>query len=147
MGKKPVDGDKPIRPKAGRAKRKGHRSRTTWSKGKSGNPKGRTPLPADYKLALDDLGPRGLQALSNIIDDPSYPRHEQACEYVLNRWKGTPTVKTEMSGPGGGPIAVKTVLTSDEKRARFRQLAEKAAGLEAARLAADAAEEERGNSD
>lgn len=87
---------------------------------------GRPPLPPEYKLAMEDLGPRGLQALANIIEDPTYPRHEQACEYVVNRWKGTPTTRIEQSGPGGGPIAVKTVLTSDEKRARIRALEEAA---------------------
>jgi hypothetical protein len=85
---------------------------------------GRPSLPADYKAAMEDLGPRGLQALANIVDDPSHPRHEHAAEYIVNRWKGTPKQRTELSGPEGGPIPVKAVRTSDEKRRRLIELAE-----------------------
>ena len=75
---------------------------------------------------MEDVGPRGLQAISNIIDDPAHPQHATVAMYVVNRWKGTPTVKTEIGGPGGGPIPIKTVLTSDEKRARVAALIETA---------------------
>ena len=70
----------------------------------------------------DRIGPKGLAALEAILDNPGHPRHEQAAEYAINRWKGTPTVKTEIAGPDGGPVAVKTVMTSDEKRARVAAL-------------------------
>lgn len=112
--------------------KRGGRRRTSWGKGKSGNPKGRPPLPEDYKLAMGEIGPRALAALGLIIDNAEHPRHEQAIEYALNRWKGTPTARTEIAGPGGGPIALKTVLTSDEKRRRVAELA----AVAAARVAA-----------
>lgn len=127
--------------------RRGRGPGRPFPKGQSGNPSGRPPLSPEYKVAVEDVGKRSLQGLSNIIDDPTHVNYFQALIAGLNRWKGTPTSKSEIGGPGGGPIPFKTVLTSDEKRARFRQLAEKAAALEAARLVADAAEEERGNSD
>ncbi len=105
------------------AKRKPRGPGRRFPPGKSGNPKGRPPLPEDYKTFLSDrLGPKGLAALEAILDNPRHPRHEQCAEYVINRWKGTPTVKTEIAGPDGGPIAVKTVMTSDEKRARVASL-------------------------
>jgi hypothetical protein len=99
---------------------------------------GRPSLPADYRAAMEDLGPRGLQALSDIVADPEHPRHEHACEYVVNRWKGTPKQRTELSGPEGGPIPVKAVRTSDEKRRRVAELAERARKLAASRVVAAA---------
>lgn len=105
------------------AGKRGGRRRTSFGPGQSGNLKGRPPLPTDYKTAMHDrLGPKGLSCLEAILDKPAHPRHEQCAEYVVNRWKGTPTVKTEVSGPDGGPVAVKTVLTSGEKRARVAAL-------------------------
>jgi hypothetical protein len=117
--------------------KRGGRRRTTW--GKSNPPPkspGRPPLPPDYKLAMEDLGPRAVQALSAIVDNPEHPRHEQAIEYALNRWKGTPTARTEISGPKGGPVPVNAVTTSGAKRARVGALLAAAA----ARVAAGAAE-------
>jgi len=125
---------RPNRQKTG--KTRGGRRRTSFPPGKSGNPAGRPPLPTDYKQWLNDKGgPKGLQCLEAILDDPTHPRHEQCAEYVVNQWKGTPTAKSEISGPGGGPLAVRAVLTSDEKRGRQRALAEKAAVVVASRIA------------
>lgn len=113
----------PIRRKSGKRDARGGKRRTSWKPGQSGNTKGRPLLPLDYKLAMSDrVGPKGLAALEAILDNPKHPRHEQAAEYAVNRWKGTPTVKTEISGPEGGPVAVRQVLTSDEKRARAAAL-------------------------
>jgi hypothetical protein len=120
----------PNRQKTGKPGKCGGRRRTSFKPGQSGNPKGRPPLPLDYKLAMNDrIGPKGLAALEAVLDNPQHPRHEQAAEYAVNRWKGTPTVKTEVSGPDGGPLAVREVRTSDERRARLRELEAKAAAL------------------
>jgi len=91
----------------------------------------------------DRLGPAGLAALDAILANPDHPRHEQAAEYIVNRWKGTPTARTEISGPAGGPVALKTVLTSDEKRRRIVELA----ALAAARVEAGKKTDEPGESD
>jgi hypothetical protein len=118
------------RAKAGR-KRTGNRG--SFKKGKSGNPGGRPKLPPEYKLAMEDLGPRGLQALSDIIENPFHPRREQAAEYIVNRWKGTPTQRIEQSGPDGGPIAVTDLrMTREEMRRELEVLeaAERVAGSE-----------------
>jgi hypothetical protein len=107
--------------------KRGGRRRTTWTKETRPRSPGRPKLPADYKAALEDMGPRGMQALQNILDNPDHPRHEQAAEYIVNRWKGTPTVKVESSGPNGGPIPVALATTSGAKRARAVALLEAAA--------------------
>jgi hypothetical protein len=128
---------KRIRQNAGK---RGGRRRTSWKPGTSGNPKGRIPLPADYKLAMEDLGPRGLQALSNIVDDPAHPNHAAVAIYAVNQWKGSPKQRTELSGPGGGPIQTKAVLTSDERRERAALLIETARARAAAATAAASSE-------
>lgn len=83
---------------------------------------GRPPIPKDYKLAMEDLGPEGVEACGNIVRDPSHPRHADVAMYLVNRWKGTPKSRTEVSAPGGGPIAVTQVTTSGTKRARAAEL-------------------------
>lgn len=111
-----------------------------WKPGQSGNPKGRKPLPTDYKTFLNDrLGPMGLAALESILDNKDHPRHEQAVEYTINRWKGTPTVKVETSGPAGGPIEIRSVkdLSSGERRKAIAAAMVKRAALEAELSAAD----------
>lgn len=126
----------------GKPGRRGGKRSTSWTKGKAPKSPGRPPLPEDYKTFLNDqLGPKGLAALDAILDDPEHPRHEQAAEYVVNRWKGTPTAKTEIAGPGGGPIPVTTEPTSGEKRARALALLARAAARVAAGAATAAAGE------
>ncbi len=106
-------------------------NRGSFKKGKSGNAGGRPKLSPEYKLAMEDLGPRGLQALSDIIENPFHPRREHAAEYIVNRWKGTPTQRIEQSGPDGGPIAVTDLrMTREEMRREIEVLeaAERVAG-------------------
>lgn len=106
------------------AVKRGGRRRTTWGKDRP-PPKspGRPPLPPDYKAALDTrLGPAAANAQEAILFNPDHPRHEQMVEYTLNRWKGTPTTRTEISGPAGGPVTMTTVTTSGAKRARAIEL-------------------------
>ncbi len=134
---------KKITPKSGKGRRVGKVTRTSWKPGQSGNLKGRPPLPKDYKIAMNDrLGPKGLECLDAILHNPTHPRHEQAVEYTINRWKGTPTVKVEASGPAGGPIEVRSVkdLSSGERRKAIAAAMAKRAALEA-ELAAAAADD------
>lgn len=67
---------------------------------------GRPRLPPDYKAALFMLEPEAMKRIRDTIADRNHPRTEQAAEYVINRIYGTPTSKTEVSGPGGKPIEV-----------------------------------------
>lgn len=98
-----------------------------FKKGQSGNLLGRPPLPADWKVFVENKwGPKALRALDYILEHPEHPRFGQAAEYAFSQWKGAPKQRTELSGPGGGAIPVKAVMTSDEKRARQRHLAETA---------------------
>ena len=109
--------------------RRGPPDHTKWKKGQSGNPKGRPPLPADTKLALRALVGPALEGLQGVVLDPMHPRHEQACEYLVDREEGRPRQTTEISGPGGGPIetADRTLgnMTSEQKRKRLNELMEK----------------------
>lgn len=73
-----------------------------------------------------------MKAIDEILANTEHPRHAEIAMYIVNRWKGTPTARTEISAPGGGPVAIKTVLTSDEKRRRIAELA----AVAAARVAA-----------
>jgi len=97
-------------------------NRTSWKPGQSGNPKGRPPLPAEYKMAIESIGQKALAALDAIIDQPRHPRHEQATEYAINRWKGMPRAHQQISTPPGAPLAVSVTSkpakpTSGELRA------------------------------
>lgn len=91
----------------------------------------------------DRIGPKGLAAIESILDNPDHPRYGQTAEYAVNRWKGPPTARVEISGPAGGPMAIKTVLTSDEKRRRTAELA----ALAAARIAQGKKADDDGDSD
>ncbi len=108
------------RHKTGKPKPRGGKRRTSWKPGKSGNPKGRPPLPEDYKLAMKVLDPLATKVLEEVMSDPRHPRRQQAAEYVLNRNHGTPRVRTEVSTPVGKPIEVKVrgvrAMTTEERQ-------------------------------
>lgn len=76
------------------------------------------------------MGPRALDALDAIIDDPSHPRHEQCLEYVMNRWKGAPVARAELSGPDGGPIETRDAKMTREELRREIERAESRAGTD-----------------
>ena len=121
---------KRIRRKAGKGGPRGGRRRTTWKPGiPSPNPKGRPKIPAEHKAALKMLDPMAAQAAGEILADPSHKDRARITEAVWNRVHGMPKQRVEASGPDGGPIAIKTVLTSDEKRARAAALLAKATGI------------------
>ena len=69
------------------------------------------------------LGPRALEVLEEVLGGPDHPRREQAAEYVTNRWKGAPTSRSEVSGPGGGPIETRDLqMTREEMRREIERL-------------------------
>jgi hypothetical protein len=75
-----------------------------FQKGKSGNPKGRPPISPEYKAAMSQLEPDALEGLAEIVRDRRHPQREKAIEYVINRNRGKPTERREISGPGGEPV-------------------------------------------
>lgn len=99
-----------------------------FPKGKSGNPSGRPKQPPGYRESIEALAKKGLDALEQILDTPRHPRREQAAEYVCNRAWGTPTTRSEISGPDGGPVGIAAVrsMTTGEQRKRLAVLLAKA---------------------
>lgn len=65
---------------------------------------GRPPISPEYKAAMTQLEPEALTALGDILRDPRHPQREKAAEYVVNRNRGKPTERREISGPGGEPV-------------------------------------------
>lgn len=112
--------------------------------GQSGNPSGRPKLPEDYKIAIEGIGRKALAALENIVESPNHPRHEQAVEYAINRWQGTPTTRSEVSGPGGGPVTVER-MTTEEARTELAALLASAARQVAEEEERQAIEDESDN--
>jgi len=53
---------------------------------------------------MEQLEPEALEAIGAIIRDPLNPRRGQTAEYVINRLRGKPTERREISGPGGEPV-------------------------------------------
>lgn len=108
-----------------RSAKRGHGPGRRFKKGQSGNPLGRTPVPAEYKAALEVMEPRALAALDAMIADPRHPRHGHAVEYAINRRHGTPTTRSEITGEGGGPVKLEH-LTTAERLAKLQRLQDEA---------------------
>jgi len=102
---------------------KGNKLGRKFEKGCKPGP-GRPRLPPGFRAALEKIEPEALEAIRDIVNDDRHKDREKASEYVLDQRHGKPKQRTELTGLEGGPIAVKTVLTSDERRARAIALAE-----------------------
>lgn len=67
---------------------------------------------------LADLDKAALAALEEVLSATEAPAAVvAAAREILQRTRGKPVERIEMSGPNGGPIA--TVAVSDEQLARF----------------------------
>ena len=65
---------------------------------------GRPPISAEYKAAIRQLEPKALRALDEILEDPKHPQRRKAAEYVIDRRRGRPRVRAEVTGAKGGPL-------------------------------------------
>lgn len=83
---------------------------------------GRPKVPEEYKAAITMLEPIALDVLGQILADPRHPRRQQTAEYIINRKRGTPTNRTEVTGPNGEAIKV----TYDDVRQKLTAMAERA---------------------
>ncbi|TAL29000.1 MAG: hypothetical protein EPN98_21395 [Phenylobacterium sp.] len=90
---------KPSKPRGGQSTR--FREGNKAAKGH-----GRPKIPAEYKAALKILEPAALSVLDEVLADADHPRREQAAEYIINRARGTPRTRTEVSTPPGKPLEV-----------------------------------------
>jgi hypothetical protein len=53
---------------------------------------------------MSQLEPEALEGLGEIVRDRRHPQREKAIEYVINRNRGKPTERREISGPNGEPV-------------------------------------------
>lgn|GEM_PF-2376944 len=102
MGKKPVT---PANSGGSAGKRKPPIGRR-FKKGESGNPAGRPPLPPGYKEAFDVLEPMSWKAAEEILADPKHKDRAMIARYIIDRRRGTPTHRSEITGQDGKPIEV-----------------------------------------
>lgn len=66
------------------------RGNPNWKKGVSGNPGGRQAVPDEVKQAFDEMTPRAVAKLSELIDDPDADIALKAVIHVLDRRLGKP---------------------------------------------------------
>ena len=87
-----------------------------WVKGQSGNPKGRPPVDRDFVAWCKDVSEHtGQQRLIDQVNDPTSPHHMRALELLLAYAHGRPPQRTELTGEGGGPLAVSFTLNIGPK--------------------------------
>jgi hypothetical protein len=65
---------------------------------------GRPALSEDYKRAIRQLEPKALRALDEILADEKHPQRRKAAEYVIDRRRGRPRVRAEITGAKGQPL-------------------------------------------
>jgi len=117
-----------------------------FQKGQSGNPGGRPKTLAEFKELTRNHSAEAVEKLVRMMRNGPPTQAVRAAEILLDRAWGKPAQRNEIAGvDGAAPITVRAVLTSDEKRARQRALAEKAAALVVQRIASG--EHEPGDAD
>lgn len=65
---------------------------------------GRPPISPEYKRAIRQLEPKALKALDEILENPKDPQRRKAAEYVIDRRRGRPRVRAEITGAKGAPL-------------------------------------------
>jgi hypothetical protein len=77
---------------------------TRFVKGHSIKSPGRPRLPPGYNEAFELMEPEAWEAIRDIVKNPVHKDRQKASEYVVNRRRGKPTERTEVTGAGGGPL-------------------------------------------
>jgi hypothetical protein len=124
----------PRRPKnnGGTTKRPGGVTGKGFRPGKSGNPKGRPPLPEEVRNYARLYSIEALDALVKLIRAKKTPAgaRAMAIELLLNRGNGKPRQELELSGPGGKPL-IPTIPLKDLSDGTLAQLEAALAAAEA----------------
>ena len=89
------------------------KTRTSFAKGQSGNPRGKKPIPPDVKTALQDLVPDAIRCLKRIVKSKSSgPVQTKAAEIILDRVFGKPAQQVQHTGADGGTLRIEVVYVS-----------------------------------
>ena len=89
------------------------KTRTSFAKGQSGNPRGKKPIPPDVKAALQALVPDAIRCLKRIVKSKSTgPVQTKAAEIILDRVFGRPAQQVQHTGADGGVMRIEVVYVS-----------------------------------
>lgn len=102
---------------------------TRYQAGQTGNAGGVPKDVAEYRELMRARIPTMLARLDDVFDHGTEEGVIKAIREVNANAFPRPAQAIELGGPGGGPIAIKAELTSDEKRARAAALIAKAKSL------------------
>lgn len=117
------------REKNAKAVKRGGRGRPFGKGNQAAKGHGRPKLPPGYDEAMDIMEPVAWLAIYDIISDADHPRRGQEAEYVINRRRGMPVARAEVTGRNGGPITTRTEMTTEEARAELAALIAEAKGV------------------
>jgi len=99
--------------------KKGHKTATTWQKGMSGNPGGRSPRVGPNGESLAELA-RGktqeaLEALVEVCNDRAHPQRVAAANAILDRGWGKPKESVDLDAriEGAGIPIIQIVRAGD----------------------------------
>lgn len=62
---------------------------------------GRPKISPNYRKAIKELEPMALQALGEILDESDHPQRAAVAQYVVNRRRGRPLDRSEITGKNG----------------------------------------------
>lgn len=78
---------------------------TSFKKGQSGNPGGRSKEWFAIRKKFEEKGPRAFEILVELMETSQDEKIRlMAAERVLERAYGKPKQETEITGEGGGPL-------------------------------------------
>ena len=98
----------------------------TFQPGNRANPGGRPKVPPELREAAKSAAPEALQTAIDLMRNPGVEPADRlrAASIVLDRAYGKPVQATEISGPDGGAITMRTQgMTEAEKAALVRRVA------------------------
>ncbi len=95
---------------------------TRFEPGKTGNPGGVPKDVAEYRALMRMRIATSMARLDDLLDHGTEDGVKFAIREVNQNSFPRPTQSIELGGPGGGPIPVRAVMTSDEKRKRAEAL-------------------------
>ena len=69
--------------------------------GQSGNPNGRPTMPKHFKAAFDEMTPKAIETLAQLLSSPNDSLRLKAVREVLDRALGRPVQAHDLSGSDG----------------------------------------------